>query len=159
MPLSVASRSMQWREIARAGGSPRAPFLPPRQICVRREAVKPRLPPPAPADPRTQVEVAVQRFARSIVVVGAAIRAKVTSTTYRWACDLHGGIVVDAANELTAAALGHLDDASHACGYAATAITAAVGLSTYSAELHFAPFLHPWRRRHVSTGCASARVI
>ena len=102
MPLSVASRSMQWREIARAGGSPRAPFLPPRQICVRREAVKLRPPPPAPADPRTQVKAAVQRFARSIVVVGAAIRAKVAGTTHLWACYLYGGIVVDAANELAA---------------------------------------------------------
>jgi len=64
--------------------------------------VKPRLPPPAPADPRTQVKIAVQRFARSIVVVGAAIRDKVASTTHQWACDLNGGIVVDAANELAA---------------------------------------------------------
>jgi len=115
--------------------------------------VKPRLPPPALADPQTQVKVAVQRFARSIVVVGAAIRAKVASTTHEWVCDLYGGIVVDAANEQVAAALGYLDDDSHACGYAATAITAAVGLSTCSAELYFAPFPHPWRRRRVSTGC------
>jgi len=150
---SVALRGIQWREFARVGGLPRAPFLPPRQICVRREAVKPRLPPPAPADPQTQVKVAVQRFARSIVVAGAASRAKVASTTHQWACDLYGGNVVDAANELAAAALGHLDDDSNACGYAATALTAAVGLSTCSAELYFAPFLHPWRRRRVSTGC------
>jgi hypothetical protein len=83
MLITVASRGIQWREFALAGGSPRAPFLPPQQICFRREAVKPRPPPPAPADPRTQVKAYAQRFARSIVVVGAAIRAKVAGTTHQ----------------------------------------------------------------------------
>ena len=69
--------------------------------------------------------------------------------TYQWPCDLHGGILVDAADEVVPSALMHLDAVTDARGHAVAAITAAVGLSAWSTNLHFAPFLQSRRRRIV----------
>ena len=60
--------------------------------------------PPAPADPRPDVRAAVLRFARSIVVAEAAIRAEVASSARQLACDLYSGISVGAAKDVAATA-------------------------------------------------------